>query len=110
VLGVLTGAAGVPLAAQAAVRLPAAQRFDVQIRAAANLERPAAAISRRAPMKVAKSNAPLIGAIIGAVALPTIGYLVFHDRDSGGVQIGTVLPIAVIGAFIGLMIGLHVRG
>jgi hypothetical protein len=87
-------------------------RFSNQIHAAAMLEHqlPGRADSSSVRVATHRTISPIVGAAIGAVALPAIGYLIFHGRDSGSVQIGTLLPIAAIGAFLGLMVGLHTSG
>jgi hypothetical protein len=56
------------------------------------------------------ASAPLIGAVVGAVALPASLYLLTHDRDSGPWGGGALLLTGAIGAFLGLMIGLAIRG
>lgn len=54
------------------------------------------------------SHAPLIGAIAGAIALPTSLYAAFHDQDSGPWRGGAILLFGAIGAWLGLMIGLAI--
>lgn len=70
-----------------------------------------ASVARQSLAKSAgkKSNAPLVGAVIGAIALPLGAYVVIHDRDSGGVNSGGVILLSALGGFIGYMIGLGVR-
>jgi hypothetical protein len=89
-----------------------ATRFDRQIRATAVLEaRPVGATAiRTIRPDMRHANAPLVGAVVGAVALPTAGYLIFHDRDSGSVSTGGLLLIAAVGTVLGYIVGLAIRG
>ncbi|HEY4101213.1 MAG TPA: hypothetical protein VGM20_10080 [Gemmatimonadales bacterium] len=90
--------------------VPSPGRYDWQLRAAARLEG-VPAVPRHPDVDARHaSNAPAIGAAIGAVALPAIGYVTFHDRDSGPFGGGGILLLAAIGAFLGYMVGLAVRG
>jgi hypothetical protein len=89
-----------------------ATRFDRQIRATAALEaRPVGPTPiRTIRPDVRHANAPIVGAVVGAVALPAMGYLIFHDRDSGSVNGGGLLLIAAVAAVLGYIVGLAIRG
>ena len=57
------------------------------------------------------SNAPVIGALIGAIAVPGTLYLLCRsDTDCGTPSNGGLLLGGALGAFLGLIVGLRVRG
>jgi hypothetical protein len=107
----LTIAAFTLISARAGAQtVPSTRRYDWQLHAVSRLEGVPAATRRPNVDARRASNAPAIGAAVGAVALPAIGYVTFHDRDSGPFRGGSILLLAAIGAFLGYMVGLAIRG
>ena len=50
----------------------------------------------------------LIGALVGAIVVPTTVYLATHNSDSGDPSTGGILLLGAIGAFLGAMVGLSI--
>lgn len=87
--------------------------YRLQIEASTTLSGPpvrAAAPLPAADSRRARSHAPVVGAVVGAVALPLAGHLVFHDHDSGSPNTGGVILVSAVGALLGYMVGLAIRG
>jgi hypothetical protein len=89
-----------------------ATTYRAQLRRAVELEsqfRPPVTLPLPAP-RDSQHNKVWIGAVVGGVALPAILYLLLHSSDSGRFNPGTALPIAAVGAFLGVMVALSTGG
>ena len=96
----------------ASAQEPLRAEFAAQIRTASTFGAP----SPHRSLLVAgmsRGNRALLGGIVGAVALPGLLYLLLHDADSGHVSLfdlGQALPVAIVGAFLGVLVALGTGG